>query len=224
VNARAVALPLAALVLVAMLLGTYAAAGGTDYAEVQGAADPCRERPAAGRPIPPRIEPLAERVVLLGLDETACRLKVSRERLVLALPVAKDRRALAAELGVSEAELGRQLKAGLGRAVARLDRAGRLPRTSELLPAVVAELDLPGPVESLVEAIPPDTVDSVAPSGPILRRAVRDLDVQALLDGLGDSDKLEDQLRDAVAQAAQDEIQERLLDELPGSLRGLLGD
>ena len=144
-TARALALPLAALVLAAALLGVYAAAGGGSYAEVQGAADPCRQRPSAQRPVPAQLEPLAERVVLIGLDETACELGVSRERLVLALPVARDRRALAAELGVSEAELGRELKAGLVRAVDRLDRAGRLPAASELLPAVVAELDLPGP-------------------------------------------------------------------------------
>ncbi len=223
-TARAVALPLATLVLVAALLGAYAAAGGTDYAEVQSRADPCRARPAAGRPVPPRIEPLAERVVLLGLDETACRLGVSRERLVLALPVARDRRALAAELGISEGELAAALKAGLGRAVVRLDRAGRLPRASALLPEVLAELDLPGPAESLIEAIPDDTVDSLAPTGPILRRAVRELDMQALLADLDRSDRLEDQLRDAVAEAAQDEIRERLLDRLPDSVRGLLGE
>ena len=208
----------------ATLLGVYAAAGGTDYAEVQARADPCRARPGAGRPVPPQIEPLAERVVLLGLDETACRLRVSRERLVLALPVARDRRALAAELGISEGELAAALKAGLGRAVVRLDRAGRLPRASALLPDVLAELDVPGPAESLIEAIPDDTVDSLAPTGPILRRAVRDLDVQALLADLEDAGRVEDQLRDAVAEAAQDEIRERLLDELPDSVRGFLGE
>ena len=223
-SARAVALPLGALVLVAALLGWYAAAGGADYAEVEGAADPCTARASVDRPVAPELEALAERVVLVGLDETACKLGVSRERLVLALPVASDRRALAEELGLSEEQLAAALKAGLGRAVARLDRAGRLPPASALLPAVVEELDLPGPAESLVEAIPEDTVDSLAPTGPILRRAVRSLDVQELLGGLDDSDRLEDQLRDAVAEAAQDEIRERLLDELPDSLRGLLGD
>jgi len=224
VSARALALPLVALVLVAALLGIYIAAGGGDYGDVQGVADPCRDRPAAGRPVQAQLEPLAERVVVLGLDETACRLGVSRERLVLALPTAKDRRALAAELGISEAELAQALKAGLGRAVTRLERAGRLPPSSALVPAVLAEMDLPGPAESLIEAIPDDTVDSLAPTGPILRRAIRELDVQELLSGLGNSDRLEDQLRDAVAEAAQEEIQARLLDELPGSLRGLLGD
>ena len=223
-NARALALPVAAALLACALLGAYAAAGGTDYAEVQGAADPCRQRPDAGRAVPPRIEPLAERVVLLGLDETACRLGVSRERLVLALPVAADRRALAGELGTDEAGLARQLKAGLVRAVDRLDGAGRLPKASELLPAILAELDLPGPAETLVEAIPAGTFDSLAPTGPVLRRAVRALDVQALLDGLGDSDRLEDVLRDAVTEAALDEIRERVLGQLPDSLRGLLGD
>lgn len=223
-SARALALPLAALALAVALLGAYAAAGGGDYSKVQSAADPCRERASANRPVAPELEALAERVVLIGLDETACELGVSRERLVLALPAAGDRRALADELDITEAQLARRLKAGLGRAVGRLDRAGRLPRTSALLPAVLDEVDLPGPAESLVEAIPDDTVDSVAPSGPILRRAVRGLDVQALLGGLGNSQRLEDELRDAVAQAAQDEIRDRLLDRLPGSLRGLLGD
>ncbi len=223
-SARAVALPVAALVLACALLGWYVAAGGADYAEVEGAADPCAARASVDRPVAPELEALAERVVLVGLDETACKLGVSRERLVLALPVASDRRALAAELGLSEEELAAALKAGLGRAVARLDRAGRLPSASALLPAVLDELDLPGPAESLVEAIPEDTVDSLAPTGPILRRAVRSLDVQDLLAGLGDSDRLEDELRDAVVQAAQDEIRERLLSELPDSLRGLLGD
>jgi len=160
----------------------------------------------------------------VGLDETACKLGVSRERLVLALPVAADRRALADELGLSEEELAAALKAGLERGVARPDQAGRLPPASALLPAVLEELDLPGPAQSLVEAIPEDTVDSLAPTGPILRRAVRSLDVQELLGGLDDSDRLEDELRDAVAQAAQDEIRERLLARLPESLRGLLGE
>ena len=221
---RAVALPLLAVLAVAVLLGTYAAAGGGSYAEVQGAADPCRARASVDRPVSAQIEPVAERVVLVGLDETACSLGVSRERLVLALPVAADRRALAAELGMSEAELAAALKAGLGRAVVRLDRAGRLPSASALLPAVLDELDLPGPARSLVEAIPDGTVDSLAPTGPILRRAVRGLDVEALLGGLADSDRLEDSLRDAVAEAAQDEIRARLLAQLPDSVRGLLGD
>ncbi|HYI35742.1 MAG TPA: hypothetical protein VEX39_04005 [Thermoleophilaceae bacterium] len=221
---RAIALPLAALVLAGALLGAYALAGGDDYSEVQGAADPCAARASVDRPVAPELEALAERVVLVGLDETACSLGVSRERLVLALPVAEDRRALAEELGISEDELGRELKAGLGRAVDRLDRAGRLPRASALLPAIVAELDLPGFAEDLVDAIPDQTVDSLVPTGPVLRRAVRSLDVQALLDGLGDSDQLESMLRDAVEEAAQEEIRARLLDELPESVRGLLGE
>lgn len=221
---RAAALPLLVVVAVAALLGTYAAAGGTDYAEVEKAADPCSARSSVDRPIGPGLEAVAERVVLVGLDETACSLGVSRERLVLALPVAEDRRALADELGTSEERLAAALKAGLGRGVERLDRAGRLPKASALLPAVLDELDLPGPARSLVEAIPESTVDSLAPTGPILRRAVRSLDVQELLDGLGDSDRLENHLRDAVEEAARDEIQARLLADLPEPVRGLLGD
>ena len=108
--------------------------------------------------------------------------------------------------------------------MARLDRAGRLPPASALLPAVLDELDLPGPAESLVEAIPEDTVDSLAPTGPILRRAVRSLDVQELLGGLGDSDGLEDELRDAVAPGGAGRDPRAAAGRLPESLRGLLGE
>ncbi|HEX5910306.1 MAG TPA: hypothetical protein VFY44_07415, partial [Thermoleophilaceae bacterium] len=74
---RALALPLAALVLAVALLGWYVAAGGADYAEVDGAADPCAARASVDRPVAAELEALAERVVLVGLDETACKLGVS---------------------------------------------------------------------------------------------------------------------------------------------------
>lgn len=221
---RALALPLTMLVLAAALLAAYAAVGGTDYAKVQGTEDPCRDRAAASRPVAPQLEALAERVVLLGLDETACNQGISRERLVLALPKAQDRRALARDLGISEAELARQVKAGLVRAINRLDRAGRLPKASALLPAVLDELNLPGPARTLIEAVPERTVDSLAPTGAVLRRAIAVLDVSTLIDGISGSGTLEGQLRDSIQKAAVDEIRERLLSQLPDSVRGLLGD
>ena len=130
---------------------------------------PIRASRAPVPPIPPQLEPVAERIVLLGLDSAACRLGVSRERLVLALadPRSLDPRAPAA------------LKAGLRDAVDRLDREGRLPKVSQLLPEALDQADLPGIVKTLIGAIPAGTVDSALPTGPLLRRAVDELDVDA---------------------------------------------
>src|SRR5213076_1408974 len=109
--------------------------------------------PCAPRPIPrvqPRLAPLAQEVVLLGLDNAACRLGISRERLVLALANTRslDPRAPAA------------LKAGLRDAVGRLDREGRLPKVSQLLPQALDQADVPELVKTFIEAIPDGTVDS----------------------------------------------------------------
>lgn len=219
-SARAVLFPVAALVLVVAVLAIQLAAGGADY-EPQAAASPCADR--AVPPIPTELEPLAERIVLIGLDETACELNISRERLVLSLAVADDRRALARSLGTDERGLARELKAGLGRAIARLERSKRLPRVSALLPSVLDESGLPDTAQTLIEAIPDGTVDDLLPTGPVLRRAVAKVDVDTVLSGLQDPAKLEPALRDAILDAAQDEIRVRLEERVPDSLRDLLG-
>jgi hypothetical protein len=74
-------LPLIAGLLVVAVLGVEIAAGGGRYAP-RRPANPCVSRQVA--PIRPQLEPLAEKIVLLGLDSAACRLGISRERLVLA--------------------------------------------------------------------------------------------------------------------------------------------
>ncbi len=64
------------------MLGVQVAAGGDDYVPHRPA-DPCVPRPIP--PLPAKLEPLAERIVLLGLDGAACREHISRERLVFML-------------------------------------------------------------------------------------------------------------------------------------------
>src|ERR1700754_1971380 len=76
---RRLALPLIAVALVAAVLGVQVAAGGGHYVP-RRPANPCTPRPVP--PIPAQLEPLAEQIVLLGLDSAACRLGISRERLV----------------------------------------------------------------------------------------------------------------------------------------------
>jgi hypothetical protein len=194
---KALALPVIALLLVAGVLGVQVAAGGGDYVP-RRPADPCA--PRAVPPLPAQLEPVAERIVLLGLDSAACRLGVSRERLVLALadPRSLDPAAPAA------------LKAGLGDAVDRLDREGRLPKVSQLLPEALEEADLPGFVKTLIAAIPDGTVDSALPTAPLLRRAIDDLDVDALVRDLDDPQQLDAAIRSAILRAARDEILDRL--------------
>ena len=194
---RALALPLIAVALVAAVLGVQVAAGGGDYVPHRPA-DPCAARPVPA--IPARLEPLAERIVLLGLDSAACKLGVSRERLVLALADSRslDPRAPAA------------LKAGLRDAVDRLDREGRLPKVSQLLPEALDQSDLPGLAKTLIGAIPDATVDSALPTGPLLRRAVDELDVERLINELDDPHQIESAVRSAILQAARDQILDRL--------------
>jgi hypothetical protein len=194
---RALALPLIAVLLVAIVLGAQVAAGGGDYVP-RRPADPCD--PRAVPPLPAQLEPVAERIVLLGLDSAACRLGISRERLVLALA---DTRSL-------DPDAPAALKAGLRSAIDRLDREGRLPKVSQLLPEVLEQSDLPDFVKTLVDAIPDDTVDSALPTAPLLRRAVDQLDVEELLRELDDPQQLETAIRTAVLRAAGDEILDRL--------------
>jgi hypothetical protein len=194
---KALALPLVAVLLVAAVLGVQVAAGGGDFAP-RRPADPCVPRPIP--PLPAELEPVAERIVLLGLDDAACRLGVSRERLVLALA---DPRSL-------DPDAPAALKAGLRDAVDRLDREGRLPKVSQLLPEALEQADLPGIVETIIAAVPDDAVDSALPTAPVLRRAIDELDVDELVRRLDDPDELESAIRSAILQAARDEILDRL--------------
>lgn len=194
---KGLALPLIAAVLVAAVLGVQIAAGGGHYVQ-RRPADPCVQR--AFPPVTAQLEPLAERIVLIGLDSAACQLGISRERLVLALANTHslDPRAPAA------------LKAGLLDAVNRLEREGQLPKVSQLLPQALDQSQLPGIAKTLIGAIPASVVDSTLPTGPLLRGAVNELDVNRLLSELGDPSQVEATVRSAILQTAARQILDRL--------------
>ncbi|MBV8733303.1 MAG: hypothetical protein JO321_03725 [Solirubrobacterales bacterium] len=194
---RRLGLPLIAVLLVAAVLGVQVAAGGGNYVPRQPA-NPCVPRPIP--PIQPQLEPLAEQIVLLGLNSAACRLGISRERLVLALADTRslNRRAPAA------------LKAGLRDAVDRLNRAGRLPKVSQLLPQALNQAALPGIVKTIIDAIPAPLVDSALPTAPLLRRTIDDLDVARLLHELNDPRQLNSAVQSAILHAALRQILDRL--------------
>ena len=194
---RKLALPLIAVVLVAAVLGVQVAAGGGHYVP-RRPANPCAQRPIP--PIPPQLEPLAERIVLLGLDNAACRLGISRERLVLALADTRslDPRAPAA------------LKAGLRDAVDRLNREGRLPKASQLLPDALDHAGLPEIAKTIIDAIPARLVDNALPTAQVLRRTIDELDVARLLHELNDPRHLNSAVQSAILHAALGEILDRL--------------
>jgi hypothetical protein len=194
---RRLGLPLIAVLLVAAVLGVQVAAGGGHYVP-RRPADPCTPRPIP--PIPPRLEPLAEQIVLLGLDSAACRLGISRERLVLALADTRslDPRAPAA------------LKAGLADAVNRLYREGRLPKISQLLPEALDQANLPGIAKTIIGAIPAGLIDNALRTGPLLHRTVDELNINQLLTELHDPHQLQSTVRSAILQAALRQILDRL--------------
>ena len=81
---------------------------------------------------------------------------------------------------------------------------------SQLLPEALDQADLPGIVKTVIGAIPDGTVDSALPTGPLLRRAVGELDVDRLVRELDDPHQLESAIRSAILQAARDQILDRL--------------
>ena len=194
---RRLALPLIAVVLVAAVLGVQVAAGGGHYVPLRPA-NPCTPRPVS--PIQPQLEPLAEQIVLLGIDSAACRLGISRERLVLNL----------AETRSLDARQSAALKAGLVDAVDLLDRQGRLPKVSQLLPQALDQANLPGIVKTIIEAIPDSVVDNLLPTAPLLRQTVDGLDINRLLHELHDPRQLNSALQSAILQAALRQILDRL--------------
>jgi hypothetical protein len=194
---RRLALPLIAVVLVAAVLGVQVAAGGGHYVP-RRPANPCTPGPVP--PIAAQLEPLAAQIALLGLDRAACRLGISRERLVLALADTRtlDPRAPAA------------LKAGLGDAVDRLNREGRLPRVSQLLPEALGHIDLPGIVKTILQSVPAGVVDNALPTGPLLRRTIAQLNIDRLLHELNDPRRLDSAIQSAILHAALRQIIESL--------------
>jgi len=194
---RRLALPLIAVVLVAAVLGVQVAAGGGHYVPLRPA-NPCTPRLVS--PIPAQLEPLAEQIVLLALDSAACQLGISRERLVLAL----------AETRSLDPRESAALKTGLVDAVDLLDRQGRLPKVSQLLPQAIDQADLPGIVKTIIGAIPDLIVDSLLPTAPLLRRTIDELDINRLLHELNDPSQLNSILQSAILQAALRQILDRL--------------
>ena len=210
---RRLLLPLVAIGFVAALVGLYVGAGGTDY-EPAPIADPCRQGPA---PATGDLERLVESLVVRGLARAACRLGVSRERLLLELPTVEGRESLRRDTGASDRELEAALRAGMVAEVRAADRAGRLPKVSELRPQL-ASLGLSRSERFLLERVPASVLDELVPTGPVLVRVLERIELDSVLAGIGDPDLLERTLADATRDAIVAEIRAQVLErvrELP---------
>lgn len=219
-GARAWALPALAVALVAAVLGVQIASGGTRY--LPSSPPSACSAPAPALPAQDDLDALTQTLVVDGVRRAACRLGTSRERLLVALPSARDRAALARDLGVSEAEVLDELRQGLLQAVARLDTERALPPISSLLDDFAEGLGLPEIAVSAIRQIPAETVDGLLPTADVLRRAISTVDLAQVLDGIDDPSQLEQALAPAIRDAAIAVARERLVDQV-GNLGGLSG-
>jgi len=127
------------------LLITYLALGGGSYKPLE-VADPCKPRP-----LPPAegLEEVSQQLLLSALDGAACRLRVTREELALAVASEDARERFAREHRIRETTVEDAVRRGLERAVVDAERAGRLSGgQASLLRGAVAAL----PIGTLIEA------------------------------------------------------------------------
>jgi hypothetical protein len=198
---RWVGLPVAALVLVIGVIGVQLANGGGTYEPLQPA-DPCVERTITSQA--DGIDGLTERLVLLGIDDAACSLGVSREALTLELAQPGAR---------TDAEID-ALRAGLLSAVRQMQDDGTLPPASDLVDEALASADLNDLLERAIRLIPDSAINSALKTDHVLVRAINDLDLRDLLANLDNQRDLEQQIEAAITEAVKDSLKDRLRDLL----------
>jgi len=190
-------MPFVALILVAAVVGTQLANGGGTYEPLKSA-DPCVERTVTSQA--DGIDGLTEQLVLIGLDDAACTLGVSREALTLRLAQPGE---------PTDADVD-ALHDGLQSAVGQMQDDGTLPPASDLVDDALENADLNPWLELGIKALPDSLVDSALKTDDVLVRAIDELDLRALLANLTDQDELNDLVEAAVTQAVEDSLLDRL--------------
>jgi len=190
-------LPVLAVLLVAAVVGLELGHGGGQYSPLK-TADPCVSRSVDS--VSSGIEGLTEKLVLIGLDNAACRLGVSREELTLQLAQSSK---------PSDVQVN-AVRAGLLAAVDRLNAQGQLPRPSQLTDEALAQSNLNSFVKTLIQAIPDAVIDKAFSTDDVLKRTVNNLDLRQLLSNLSNGDQLDAQVQSAVKQAVQDALVAKL--------------
>jgi hypothetical protein len=125
---------------------TYLALGGASY-EPTPVADPCEPREWRS---PEGLDEAAEQFTLSALDGAACELRITRERLAIAIATPEGRTALAEELGIENERLEAAVRSGLERAIDDAEEAGALsPVVATPLREIVTRI----PIEEAVALI-----------------------------------------------------------------------
>lgn len=194
---RAASLPILAVVLVAAVLGIQLAYGGGDYQPLQPA-DPCAERTVTSQS--EGIEGFTERLVLLGVDNAACTMGVSREAFTLEL----------AQAGDPTDEQIDALHQGLLTAVEEMKEDGTLPPVSDFVDEALESADLNSTLKTIIGALPDSVIDAALKTDDIVTRTIDNLDLRAVLTNLDDQDDLNEQVTAAVTQAVRDSIADRV--------------
>ena len=198
-RARSVVTVLVSLLLVGGVLGVQVARGGGDFEPLRPA-DPCQVREVSSRA--GGIDGLTERLVLIGVDDAACTLGVSREALTLQL----------AQTGEPADAQVEALQEGLKQAVREMKDDGSLPPASELVDEAIGNADLNGLLKRVILALPASLVDSAIKTDDVLVRTIDDLDVREILSSLDDPNDLNRQVEVAVTQAVKDSLTQRVRD------------
>jgi hypothetical protein len=196
---RMAGLPFVALVLVCGVLGVQVAHNGGEFEPLQPA-DPCVARTVTSQA--EGMDGLTEQLVLIGIDEAACTLGVSREALTLEL----------AQPGPRTDEEIDALRDGLLSAIGRMQDDGSLPPASALVDEALDNADLDDFLEMLIRALPDSVIDAAVKTDDVLVRAINELDLRTLLANLDDQDDLNEQVDAAVTQAVKDSLLARLRD------------
>jgi hypothetical protein len=193
----AAALPLIGVALVAAVLGVQLAGGGGSFTPVVPASA-CAVRDVTS--VSTGIDGITERVVLLGLDRTACRLGTTREALVLRLAQSSEH---------TDAQVA-ALRAGLLGAVDLMEADRTLPPAAELVDDAVGRSDLNGFLKVAIAALPPSVVNGALNTVVVLRGTIDGLDLRTVLANLANPDELTQQMRAAVTTAVEQALLARL--------------
>ena len=144
---RGFAIVVAAAAASAGLAAAYLASGGARYEPLE-VADPCEARPV--EQLRGQTDVVLERIALSTLDGAACRLRVTREELALAVTTDESRAEFAAAHRISEAAIDEAVRGGLRRAV---DDAVRLDMLSSLEASLLRRAVEVVPIPTLVDAL-----------------------------------------------------------------------
>ncbi len=113
---------LGALLLSGGVAAAYVALGGGSYKPLE-VSDPCQARPW---PKVSGLDAVAEQIGLSALDGAACRLRVTREELALAVASADERRRFMGEHRITDGVLEKALRSGAERAIEEAEKGNAL--------------------------------------------------------------------------------------------------